>query len=359
MNKKKKISVLVVDDSALMRGIIGDILAEDPDIEVVGRAKDGSEGIRLLQSLKPDVVTLDVEMPGKNGLDVLREMMEIRPTPVIMVSSLTSEGADVTMQALDAGAVDFITKPSGTISLDMEKVGTELRQKAAAAGRVMIKSLGGALLARPVPLAGGARPSPARGKKLRRRVDMLVVAASTGGPMALQCLLPAFPADFPAPILVVQHMPPGFTGSFAQRLNERSRIKVVEGGEGMPVRKGVAVIAPGGFHLTVGHKGADLVCRLCETPPVRSVRPSADVLFTSVAEIVGGNVLALVLTGMGKDGVDGARALRDKGAYVIAESKETCVINGMPGSVVDANLADDVLPLYEMRAEIERLVNSS
>lgn len=354
---EKKIRVLVVDDSAFMRRVIGDILCEDPGIDVVGRARNGNDAIRLLQSLEPDVITLDMEMPDKNGLEVLREVMKIRPTPVLMVSSLTKEGADVTMQALDAGAVDFVTKPSGTISLDMEKVGAELRQKVSAAGRVAVRRLGGASFVRSAPPAPVQPVAPAGKKELRKRVEMVVIAASTGGPMALQDLLPSFSAAFPVPVLIVQHMPPGFTASFAQRLDERSRIRVVEGSDGLPVRKGIAVIAPGGYHLTVERKGAELVCKLSETPPVRSVRPSADVLFTSVAEIVGGNVLALVLTGMGKDGMDGARVLRSKGAYVIAESKETCVVNGMPGSVVDAGLADDVLPLFEIGPEVERLVN--
>lgn len=358
MSGDNKIRVLVVDDSAFMRRVIGDILSADPGIEVVGKARNGSEGLRLVQSLKPDVVTLDMEMPDKNGLEVLREIMTTHPTRVLMVSSLTKEGADVTMQALDAGAVDFVTKPSGTISLDMEKVGGELRQKVLEAGRVAVRRLGGDAFARSAPALTPAKPTmPTKKGELRKRIEMVVVAASTGGPMALQNLLPTLSGTLSVPVLIVQHMPPGFTASFAQRLDERSKIKVVEGSDGLPVRKGVAVIAPGGYHLIVERRGAELVCRLTETPPVRSVRPSADVLFASVAEVVGGNVLVVVLTGMGKDGMDGAKALRDKGAYVIAESKETCVVSGMPGSVIDAGLADDVLPIYAIGPEVERLIS--
>lgn len=353
---KGKIRVLVVDDSAFMRRIIGDILSKEPEIEVVGRARNGAEAVRMLTELKPDVVTLDVEMPGKNGLGVLRDIMQICPTPVVMVSSLTLEGANITMQALDAGAVDFVTKPSGTISLDMEKVGVELQQRVAAASKISLKRMGacntafsqGAPLQKTVVQTKKGEPP--------RRIDMLVIAASTGGPMALQGILPVFPEAFPVPILIVQHMPPGFTASFAQRLDERSKIKVAEGYDGMPVQKGTAIIAPGGFHLVVERRNAVLVCKLLDSSPVRSVKPSADVLFSSVAEVVGGNVLALILTGMGRDGMEGVSMLKKKGAYVIAESRETSVVYGMPGSVVDAGLADLVLPLYAIGSEVGNLL---
>lgn len=353
MNVGKKIRVLVVDDSAFMRQVIGDILSGENLIEVVGRARNGQEALKMLHSLQPDVITLDMEMPGMNGLEVLKEVMAKRPTPVVMVSSLTQEGADITMQALDAGAVDFVPKPSGTISLDMNTVGGELCQKVLGAGNATVKRLGHAEIAR-----AAARTHPFQKRcELRRRAEMLVIAASTGGPMALQELLPTLSASFPIPILIVQHMPPGFTSSFAKRLDERSKITVVEGYDWLPARRGVAVIAPGGYHMLVERHGADIVCRLSGAPPVRSVRPAADVLFNSVADVVGGNVVVLVLTGMGRDGMDGARALHDKGASVIAQSKETCVVYGMPGSVVDSGLADFILPLYEIGAELERLVS--
>jgi two-component system chemotaxis response regulator CheB len=338
-----------------MRKIIGDILSADPNIEVVGRARNGDEALLRLRDASPDVVTLDMEMPGKNGLDVLREIMAIKSVSVVMVSSLTKEGANVTMQALDAGAVDFVTKPSGTISLDMDKVGDELRDKVIAASRASVHN---AASARWAPDSGLKTPTatPSSRHDIRHKPELLVIAASTGGPNALQEVIPALRADFPLPVLIVQHMPPGFTSSFALRLNERSELTVLEGCDGMPIRKGVVVVAPGGYHLVVEKKGRELVCRLTETPPVRSVRPAADVLFKSVAEVVGGSVVALVLTGMGKDGLDGTRLLRSKGAYVIAESKETCVIFGMPGSVVEAGLVDEVLPLYSIAAGVERAV---
>jgi two-component system chemotaxis response regulator CheB len=352
MQKMQKIRVLIVDDSAFMRKVIGDILSADPAVEIVGKARNGKEAMAAVKSLAPDVVTLDIEMPGMSGIEVLREIMEFKPIPTVMVSSLTKDGANVTMQALDIGAVDFVTKPSGTISLDMEKVGEELCQKVKAASKASIHMRSAETAQRSVR---DVRPAVQPHKDgVGSRQELLLIAASTGGPMALQQVIPELPANYPLPILIVQHMPPGFTTSFASRLNERSRIKVIEACDGMPIRRGVAIIAPGGYHLVVEKKMPELICRLTETPPVRSVRPSADVMFTSVAEVVGGNVMVLVLTGMGKDGLDGSRLLRSKGAYVIAESKETSVIFGMPGAVISAGLADEVLPLYSIAAGLER-----
>ncbi|MDR1650628.1 MAG: chemotaxis response regulator protein-glutamate methylesterase [Synergistaceae bacterium] len=349
MKKPEKIRVLIVDDSAFMRKVINDILSEDPLIEVIGRARNGAEAIEAVRTRSPDVVTLDIEMPGKSGIDVLKEIMEIRPVPVVMVSSLTREGANITMQALDIGAVDFVTKPSGTISLDMDRVGDELRKKVLAASRASMHVRGAA------PAVPPAYESavPHR-ESVKRKFDLMVVAASTGGPMALQQVIPRLSASFPMPVLIVQHMPPGFTTSFAACLNERSKLTVTEGCDGMPVRKGSVIVAPGGYHMIVEKNGPSLVTKLTETPPVRSVRPSADVLFGSVAEVVGGSVLTLILTGMGKDGLDGTRLLRSKGAYVVAESRETSVIFGMPGAVISAGLADEVLPLYEISSALER-----
>jgi two-component system chemotaxis response regulator CheB len=352
MKKPAKIRVLIVDDSAFMRKVIGDILLEDPVMELAGKARNGSEAVEMAKSLSPDVITLDIEMPGKSGIDVLSEIMEFKPIPVVMVSSLTKSGANVTMQALDIGAVDFVTKPSGTITQDMEKIGAELRRKVIGASMATVRRKDHQKSADArLPLF-----APLRKDVTRHRPEMLLIAASTGGPMALQQVIPGLPADFPLPVLLVQHMPPGFTTSFAQRLNEQSKLTVIEACDGMPVRKGTVIIAPGGFHLILERTGTDIVCRLTETPPVRSVRPSADVLFGSAAEVVGGNVMVLVLTGMGKDGLDGTRALREKGAYVIAESRETSVIFGMPGAVVGAGLADEVLPLYSIASGIERAV---
>ncbi|MDR1578977.1 MAG: chemotaxis response regulator protein-glutamate methylesterase [Synergistaceae bacterium] len=352
MKKPETIKILVVDDSAFMRKVITDILSEDPMLEVVGRARNGMEAMEAVRTLSLDVITLDIEMPGKKGIEVLKEIMDFKPIPVVMVSSLTKEGANVTMQALDLGAVDFVTKPSENVSLDMRKIGDELRRKVTGASRA---ALFGPRRARQSLHTREPLSAPPHRDISRGKFEVLVVAASTGGPMALQEIIPNLSRDFPLPVLIVQHMPAGFTTSFAQRLNERSNLTVIEGCDGMPVRKGTVVVAPGGYHLIVEKKGAEILCKLAETPPVRSVRPSADVLFTSVSETVDGSVLALILTGMGKDGLDGTKVLKDKGAYVIAESKETSVIFGMPGAVVAAGLADEVLPLYAIAEGLERV----
>jgi two-component system chemotaxis response regulator CheB len=351
MKKPERLKVLIVDDSSFMRKVIGDIISEDPMLDVVGRARNGAEAMEAVRTLSPDVITLDIEMPGKSGLEVLREIMDFKPIPVVMVSSLTRDGGNITMQALDLGAVDFVTKPSGNVSLDMKKVGDELRRKVAGASRAAVF---GPRRARQPFRAREPFPVLQRRDIPRGKPEMLVVAASTGGPMALQEIIPNLSRDFPLPVMIVQHMPPGFSTSFAHRLNERSKLAVTEGCDGMPVRKGTVVVAPGGYHLTVEKKGAEVLCKLTDGPLVRSVRPSADVLFSSVSETVGGGVLALVLTGMGKDGLDGAKLLKDKGAYVIAESKETSVIFGMPGAVIGAGLADEVLPLYAIAEGLER-----
>ena len=363
---KNKIRVLVVDDSAFMRKIISDILSADPRIEVVGTARNGEEGLANFNKLNPDVLTLDIEMPRMNGLELLSALMDIRPVPVIMVSSVTHEGAEITMKALSAGAVDFVTKPSGTISLDMEKVGDELRQKVLMASRISNRTVAD-MVRKPPRKNDSPSPQPVESRQavpssvpkrvLLKKIDMVVIASSTGGPRALQEIIPAIKKKFPVPILVVQHMPVGFTAPFAQRLNEMSQLEVVEGAEGLKIQRGVAVIAPGGYHMTVERKMGELYCHLLDTPPVRSVKPAADVLFTSVAEVVGGSVLAVVLTGMGRDGTDGARVLKEKGAYVLAEAKETCVVYGMPQSVVEAGLVDEVLPLGSISTGLERLVS--
>jgi two-component system chemotaxis response regulator CheB len=359
MTTSRKIRVMVVDDSAFMRKVIGDILSSDGRFEVVARVRDGEEALQKLQEASPDVITLDVEMPRKNGLEALKEIMERRPTPVVMVFSLTREGAEVTLQALSLGAVDFVTKPSGTISLDMNKVEEELKQKVWVASTVDRSRLGLRRFPperRPQPpVSQPSAPAAATAPRRRpQRVDLLLIASSTGGPRALQEVIPAIRKDFPCPVLVVQHMPRGFTASFAERLDDASQLKVVEGYDGLKPQRGMAVIAPGGYHMVVDRSGADLVCRLSDAPPVRSVKPAADMLFMSVADVVGGSVVAAVLTGMGRDGADGALALHRKGGIILAESPETCVVYGMPRAVVEAGIADEVIPLYEMPEAFHR-----
>lgn len=355
----KEIKVLVVDDSSFMRKVIGDILDETPGISVVARARDGVDGLIKIEKFRPDVVTLDVEMPRKNGIDTLREIMERFPTPVIMVSSLTQSGATITMQALSMGAVDFVAKPSGTISLNMREVGDELRQKVLAAasarsvvpGRPFPSKANGPESIRPPVSKGIIKPSVPG-----VRPKIVCIASSTGGPQALQKMLTELPKDFPLPIVIAQHMPRGFTASFASRLDDLCSIDVVEGSEGVRLRPGLAVIAPGGYHMVIKGGAQDMSVGLSDSPPVLSVKPSANVLFSSVADVVGGDVVAVILTGMGRDGTEGAQILSSKGAYVFGEAPETCVVYGMPRSAMEAGIINEQLPLHDMAGALNRFV---
>lgn len=349
----RPVRVLVVDDSAFMRKILSDILS-GPGLEVIGTARDGQDALRKIKKLRPDVVTLDVEMPLMGGLAALEAIMADDPLPVVMVSSRTAEGADVTLQALAAGAVDFIQKPSGTISLDMERVAEELRKKVLEASLAIPRVAG---LKRPIKGSPMTEPPlPRTVRRESRHFELLAVAASTGGPRALQEILPLFPARFPLPVVIVQHMPEGFTASLAQRLNGLASLNVVEAAEGLILKPGLVVIAPGGRHLAVARNQGNLVCRLSDSPPLRSVRPSADLLFLSVAEVVGPSALGLILTGMGRDGTDGARAMKARGAYILAEAPETCVVYGMPRSAVEAGVVDEQQPLGLIPGVLAQLV---
>ena len=349
-----KIKVLVVDDSALMRKFISDILTSDNRIEVIGTAKDGIDALEQIRLLKPDIVTLDVEMPKMDGLQTLEQIMKTNPLPVIMVSSATQEGAEITLKALNAGCVDFIGKPSGAISLNIRDIGQELIEKiiAASTAKIRLRVVTSSPFMKPItPVASNFAKRPGS-----TRCDIVAIASSTGGPMALSDLLPKLPKNFPVPIVITQHMPKEFTGSFAKRLNDSSNIEVIEGFDGLSLKPGRAIIAPGGSHLIVKRRGGAAVCGLSDSPPVLSVKPAANIMFLSVADEFGGNVLCVILTGMGRDGTDGAIVLKRKGAYVIAESQKTCVVYGMPKAAVDAGIVDEVLPLDEIPEAIMRVV---
>ena len=350
-----KIRVLVVDDSALMRQFISDILRSDPRIEVAGTARDGRDALAQIQNLKPDVVTMDVEMPNMSGLQALEEIMKTNPLPVIMVSSMTQEGAETTLKALALGCVDFIGKPSGSISLNIKTVGQEIIDKVIAASTARVRTRGGLFGAPARPVTPAVRMNPPM--NLTGRRDIVAIASSTGGPMALSELIPKLPKKFPVPIVITQHMPKEFTPSFAKRLNDSSEVEVVEGFDGLTLKPGRVVIAPGGKHLTIKRRAGAAVCSLSDAPPVLSVKPAANIMFLSIADEYGGNVLCVILTGMGRDGTDGAVALKRKGAYVIAESQKTCVVYGMPKAAVDAGVVDEVLPLNEIPEAMVRLVH--
>ncbi len=342
----KPIRVLVVDDSAFIRHTVSKHLGEDPQIKVVGQARDGLEALQQAQTLRPDVVTLDVEMPNLDGLATLECLMKEQPTPVVMLSSLTAKGADATVRALSLGAVDFVTKP--TLAVTVGRVMEELiaKIKAAAASRVLPKAL--AMSTRPA-----APPSRVRLSPLGRRDLLLILGTSTGGPRALYQVVPSLPADLPAAVLVVQHMPAGFTQSLANRLDHASPLQVKEANGDDSLHVGQALVAPGGYHLLVERGGR---VALDEGPTVNGVRPSVDVTMESAVKAYGSRVVAVVLTGMGRDGTQGALAIKGNGGKVIAEDESTCVVYGMPKSVVESGAADLVVPLPGIATEIVRLV---
>ncbi|HPJ25543.1 MAG TPA: chemotaxis response regulator protein-glutamate methylesterase [Synergistaceae bacterium] len=363
--KDRVYKVLVVDDSAFMRKVIGDMVNRCPRLSLAGTARDGEDALKKVIEYAPHVITLDVEMPKKDGLAVLEELMRQRPTPVVMVSSQTSKGAEITVRALSMGAADFVLKPSGSISLDMDKVEEELVSKVIAAAQIDMSHLSRIdqrKMGHPKVVEKPSREKlplprePFRGGL--KKPEVVAIASSTGGPRALQGVLPLLPRDFPVPIVVVQHMPQGFTASLARRMNDLSAISVIEAEEGMTLRKGVAVIAQGGSHLLLQERNGLVQCSLSDSPPVNSVRPAADLLFESVARIFGGAAIGVILTGMGKDGTEGARLLYEKGATVIGESPETCVIYGMPKIAWESGYVHKQIPLDDMADTLNSLVRN-
>ncbi|NGQ94027.1 chemotaxis response regulator protein-glutamate methylesterase [Brevibacillus sp. SYP-B805] len=363
----RKIRVLVVDDSAFMRKVISDILNGDPAIEVIDRAKNGLECIEKAKELNPDVITLDIEMPFMNGLEALEQLMRENPLPVVMLSSLTKEGADATIRALELGAFDFVTKPSGPISLDIHKVADGIREKVKEAAQTKGKQRKlqmpplkkeGTLPQKPIPAArppstsGGAQAVGGKEQKL------VAVGTSTGGPKALQTVLTALPAGFDAPIVIVQHMPPGFTKSLAQRLDALCAIRVVEAEDGQPIEAGTAYIAPGGYHLEVRQAGDRLKVHLHQEEPRGGHRPSVDVLFESVCRLTNLRKWAIIMTGMGNDGTKGLKKMKDCDQVTsIVEDESSCVVFGMPRAAIQAGLADHVVPLEKIAETLVKLVN--
>ena len=338
-------TVLVVDDSPLFRRVVGDLLAESGDLVVVGEAGDGVEAVERVRQLAPDLVTLDLDMPAMGGLDALGVIMREAPRAVVVLSGhAPPQGGDLTIRALELGAVDFVRKPSGAAGLDVDALRRRLLQalREAAGGRVM--PLG------PAPLAGsrGARPAPggpASGSPPRApATGVIAIAASTGGPRTLAELVPRLPAEIDAAIVIVQHMPAGFTASLARRLNELGPRPVEECRDGMPLRAGRVYVAPGGLHTTVSVTGGTgRRFRLDESPPVHGVRPAADVTFASLAGAFGDRAVAVVLTGMGRDGAAGAAAVRERGGAVVVQDPETCVVGGMGQAVMAVAGADAVV----------------
>lgn len=347
------IKVVVVDDSAFMRKALSTMLAKDPEIEVVATARDGEEGLEMIRRHQPDVVTMDIEMPRMDGLTALRHVMMEMPRPVLMVSSLTTEGAEATLKAMELGAVDFIPKQLSKVSLDIVKIEDELRAKVKTIARRRMSHLARSpLSARPRP--AGAAPAGERERRPATRPsgsqlrDLVAIGVSTGGPPAVQKVLSALPQDFPAGILIAQHMPAAFTGPFAKRLDGVCRIAVKEAEDGERLQHGVAYVAPGGKHLRIDQKISRIDVRVVEEPREALYKPSASVLFDSVAAGVGRRGLGVVLTGMGSDGLEGMRVLKAKGGRALAQSDCTCVVYGMPKAIVDAGLADEIVDIDDM-----------
>jgi two-component system chemotaxis response regulator CheB len=347
----QKIRVLVVDDSALMRQALTVLLKRDPQIDVVGAASDPLIAQSKIEQLKPDVLTLDVEMPRMDGLTFLEKLMHSRPLPVVMVSSLTEAGCETTLRALELGAVDFIAKPKVDLRERLDELAREVSAKirAAASARVVPRP---PRVGRPAPASRSATPSA----MIKTTDRLIAVGASTGGTEALREFLTAMPADAPG-IVIVQHMPEKFTRSFAERCDDLCTIRVKEAEDGERVLVGHALIAPGNFHMALRRSGAQYSVTVHSGPPVNRHRPSVDVLFDSVAECAGRNALGVILTGMGADGARGLLGMRHAGARTIAQDESTCVVFGMPKEAIERGAAEVVLPLPRIaRAALEMLV---
>ncbi len=344
---KKEIRVLIVDDSAFMKMVLRDIINSEDGLKVIDMASDGYEAIEKAVKLKPDVITLDIEMPRLNGLDALRLIMKKQPTPVIMLSSLTQKGADITIEALNRGAVDFIPKPSGSVSTNIRKMKDTIISKIKMASTVDVDKLSTSRSIRMLKKT----PSHIIGMK-----KIIAIGTSTGGPKALDIVIPNIPANIPAPILIVQHMPPGFTASLANRLDKISNVKVKEGEDGEKLIPGVAYIAPGDKQMGIYEDRGRLMISVKMEEKVSGHRPSADYLLSSVAEVAKEKVIAVIMTGMGRDGAKGCAKVKFYNGKVIAESKETCIVYGMPRAVVEDGNADYILPSYKIAEKIVELV---
>ena len=353
----KKIRVLIVDDSALIRQLLTEILSSDPEIEVVGAAVDPYAAREKIKALNPDVLTLDVEMPKMDGITFLGNIMRLRPMPVVMISSLTEQGADVTLRALELGAVDFVAKPRLDVVEGMNEYAAEIIAKVKAAAHVPISVLErGASGAEPPPkLSADAVLGKATGGHFNTTHKVIAIGASTGGTEAIKEVLSVLPADAPG-IVITQHIPEAFSAPFARRMNGICDMVVKEADDGEPVLPGHVYIAPGSHHLLVERSGAQYFCRLDAGPPVNRHRPSVDVLFRSVAQNVGGNAVGVILTGMGDDGALGLKEMREAGAATIAQDEKTSVVWGMPGEAVKQGGVDHVLPLDKVAGQMLNLV---
>jgi two-component system, chemotaxis family, protein-glutamate methylesterase/glutaminase len=355
----ERIRVMVVDDSVVIRRLVTHALEQDPLLDVVGTASNGAIGLQRIPQFNPDVITLDIEMPDMNGLEMLRRVRREYPQlRVIMFSTLTERGAAVTLEALTLGADDYVAKVSNEGSLDrsMARLREEMIPKIKQFFRLPGQSVAAARPAQAyVPAAPPARGGTPVAQSLKVRPKVLAIGVSTGGPTALGAILPSFPANYPLPILLVQHMPPLFTRLLAERLNTACQLTVEEAKQGDLVEPGKILIAPGDFHMKVASKADGVHVFLDQSPQLNSCRPAVDALFASIGEVYGGAVLAVILTGMGQDGLHGVEILSARGARVLVQDEASSVVWGMPGAVANAGLADRVLPLDEVVPEILRI----
>ena len=352
-----KIRVLVVDDAVVMRRLISEALGRDPEVEVVGVAAHGHIALAKIPQVNPDVITLDVEMPEMDGLTTVREIRRTYPhLPVIMFSTLTERGATRTLEALSAGATDYVTKPAniGSVSLSIERLQQELVPKVKLHGRRAPACAAGVPPGQAAPVSAGPRPpGPAR------PIELVCIGTSTGGPNALADVFADIPAGLPVPVVIVQHMPVLFTKMLAERLDKLGSLRFCEGAEGQVLEPGHAYVAPGGRHMEVVRTAGTLRLHLQDQPPENSCRPAVDVLFRSVAAACGGDVLGVILTGMGQDGLHGCRLLRERHAQILAQDEATSVVWGMPGAIAQAGLCQAVLPIQGLAPKLLDMMRGS
>ncbi len=343
----RKIRVIVVDDSALVRSLLSEIINRQRDMECIGTANDPLVAREMIRELNPDVITLDVEMPRMDGIDFLGRLMRLRPMPVVMISTLTERGAEVTMKALELGAIDFVAKPRVGLASGLNDLAAQIVDKIRVAAVAQVRR---APLRDAAPAGGGAAHAPASASALLGRLStekLICIGASTGGTEAIKEVLVQMPADSPA-IVITQHMPPGFTTSFAARLNGLCQITVKEAVNGERILPGHAYIAPGGTQFHVARSGANYVAVVDDGPPVNRHKPSVEVLFKSAAAVVGRNAFGIMLTGMGNDGAAAMREMKDAGSYNYVQDEATCIVFGMPREAIAHGAADEVLPLGQI-----------
>jgi two-component system chemotaxis response regulator CheB len=352
-----KTRVVVVDDSALVRSLLTEIINRQSDMECIGSASDPFAAREMIRNLNPDVITLDVEMPRMDGIDFLSKLMRLRPMPVVMVSTLTERGAEVTLKALELGAVDFVAKPKIGVADGLKQLADEITDKIRIASKARVSKPQAAAPSAP-GAAAAARPAPVSIGRLSTE-KLIFIGASTGGTEATREVLMSLPPDSPG-VVITQHMPPGFTRSYANRLDGLCKIRVKEAVDGERILPGHAYIAPGGFHLSVERSGANYIARVTDGEPVNRHKPSVEVLFESAARVVGQNALAIMLTGMGADGAKAMRTMKDAGSYNVCQDEATCVVFGMPREAINHGAAHEVLPLGKIAGHIiERLRSTS